>query len=229
MKLLSFHNNKTKKSIKHNYLTYVLHLAPGDLSGYETCPKRTPGCTASCLNTAGRGGWFKEGETTNVIQNARIRKTKMFFENRELFLEQLVSDIKLAVARAKKLNLTLAIRLNATSDIPWEKYNVIQQFPNVQFYDYTKIRNRKVKDLPNYHLTFSKAENNDKEVASELKKNTNVAVVFYKTLPDTYLGKPVVSGDETDLRFLDPANSVIGLLAKGRAKQDTSGFVVRYE
>lgn len=227
MNLLTAENTKIKKSIKHGYLTFILHLAPAKLSGYEVCPKRTEGCTAGCLNTAGHGGMFKPGHTTNHVQEARIRRTRMFFENRELFLQLLTQDIVRAKRTADRLKLTLAIRLNGTSDIPWEKYNIIQQFPDVQFYDYTKIRNRKVKDLANYHLTFSKSDGNDNDVRLELKKNTNVAVVFFKQLPDTYMGKRVVSGDETDLRFLDEKNVVIGLLAKGRAKKDTSGFVVR--
>jgi hypothetical protein len=46
-------------------------------------------------------------------------------------------------------------------------------------------------------------------------------------LPQTYLGKQVVDGDATDLRFLDPRGVIVGLKAKGKGKQDTSGFVVK--
>jgi len=227
MKLLTKSNQKVEKSIKEGYLTFILHLAPATLSGYETCPKRTEGCTLGCLNTSGHGGMFKKGETTNRVQEARIRRTKMFFEDREAFLRLLAHEINLAIKQASKLGLTLAIRLNGTSDLAWEKYGIIEQFPAVQFYDYTKIRNRKVKHLTNYHLTFSKADGNDMDVRLAANAGMNVAVVFAKELPSVYLGRPVVNGDYTDLRFLDPAGVIVGLTAKGRAKKDVSGFVVR--
>jgi hypothetical protein len=227
MKLLTKSNQKVEKSIKEGFLTFILHLAPATLSGFETCPKRTAGCTAGCLNTAGHGGMFKKGETTNRVQEARIRRTKMFFNDRENFLALLAHEIRLAQKQAVKLGLTLTIRLNGTSDLSWEKYGIIEQFPTVQFYDYTKIRNRKVKHLPNYHLTFSKADGNDLDVRLALSEGMNVAVVFDKKLPERYLGRQVVNGDYTDLRFKDPVGVVVGLTAKGRAKKDTSGFVVR--
>ncbi len=225
MKLLSTGNPKLLKGEKKGYMSFVLHLAPADLSGYETCPKRTAGCSAACLNTAGRGGMFKPGGT-NTIQEARKRKTRMFFEQRDEFLATLKKDIELGIKQAEKKGMTPVFRLNGTSDIAWEKYGIIEQFPNVQFYDYTKMRNRKVKHLTNYHLTFSKADGNDMDVRLAAAEGMNVAVVFEK-LPESYIGKSVVDGDDTDLRFLDPKGVVIGLKAKGRARKDTSGFVVR--
>ena len=232
-KLLSTANPKIQKGTKLGFLSFILHLAPATLSGKETCPKRTAGCTMACLNTAGRGGMFKKGENTNMIQQARIRKTKYFFENREGFLRDLVADIKLAIKQAAKLGLTPVFRLNGTSDLSWEKYtvpgtdvNIFQLFPNVQFYDYTKVLGRKVADIKNYHLTFSAADGNDADVAQAVKQGMNVAVVFDK-LPDTYLGRTVFNADDTDLRFLDPKGVVAGLKAKGKAKKDMSGFVRR--
>lgn len=225
MKLFTTGNPKLMKGEKKGYLSFVLHLAPADLSGYETCPKRTAGCSAACLNTAGRGGIFKKGETTNVIQQARIRKTKMFFENREQFLADLENDIRLGIKQAEKQGLIPAFRLNGTSDIAWEKYGIIEKFPNVQFYDYTKMRNRKVAHLKNYHLTFSKADGNDLDVRLAAEAGMNIAAVF-KNVPETYIGRTVINGDDTDLRFLDPKGVVVGLKAKGKAKKDTSGFVV---
>jgi len=120
MKLLSTGNPKVLKGMSQGYNTYILHLAPADLSGYETCAKRTAGCTAACLNTAGRGGMFKRGETTNVIQKARIRKTKMFFETRNYFMTLLVADIELAIKQSKRMNLIPVFRLNGTSDLAFE-------------------------------------------------------------------------------------------------------------
>lgn len=227
MILLTKNNQKVEKSLKDGYLTFILHLAPATLSGKEVCPKRTPGCTASCLNTSGHGGMFKAGETTNVVQDARIRRTKMFWDQREEFIATLKHEIVLAKKQALKLGIKLCIRLNGTSDLSWEKYGVIEAFPEVQFYDYTKVRGRKVSHLPNYHLTFSKAESNDMDVRLALSAGMNVAVVFAGDLPSTYMGREVVCGDDSDLRFLDPRGVVIGLTAKGRAKNDMSGFVVR--
>ena len=226
MKLFTTGNPKLMKGEKKGYLSFVLHLAPSDLSGKNTCPKATAGCIASCLNTAGRGGIFKKGDSTNVIQQARIRKTKMFFEKREEFLAALESDIKAGIKQAAKLGLTPAFRLNGTSDISWEKYGIIEKFPDVQFYDYTKVLGRKVAHLPNYHLTFSRAESNEMDARLAASNGMNVAVVFKKDLPATYFGKKVINGDDTDLRFLDERGVIVGLKAKGKAKKDVSGFVV---
>ncbi len=226
MKLLSTANPKIQKGTKLGYLSFILHLAPATLSGKETCPKRTAGCTAACLNTAGRGGMFRKGENTNMIQQARIRKTRMFFEQRDAFMAQLEKDIKLGIKQAAKLGLTPVFRLNGTSDLAWEKYGIIEKFPQVQFYDYTKVLGRKVAHLPNYHLTFSAADGNDADVARAVAQGMNVAAVF-DALPETYMGRTVINADETDLRFLDPKGVIAGLKAKGRAKKDTSGFVRR--
>ena len=232
-KLLSTANPKIQKGTKLGYLSFILHLAPATLSGRETCPKRTAGCTAACLNTAGRGGMFKKGENTNVIQQARIRKTQLFFSDRDTFMEYLEQDINKGIKMARKLGLTPVFRLNGTSDLAWEKYtckgsdkNIFEMFDNVQFYDYTKVLGRKVADIPNYHLTFSAADGNDADVAKAIQQGMNVAVVFDK-LPETYMGRPVNNADDTDLRFLDPKGTIAGLKAKGRAKKDTSGFVRR--
>jgi len=228
-KLLSTANPKIQKGTKMGYLSFILHLAPADLSGKETCPKRTAGCTAACLNTAGRGGMFKRGETTNMIQKARIRKTNYFFNDRRAFMMDLVEDISKAIKFAERKGLTPVFRLNGTSDLSWEKYecydvgaaNIFEAFPNVQFYDYTKVLGRKVKHIPNYHLTFSKADGNDADVAEALMQGMSVVAVYDK------IPEGVPSADETDLRFLDTKGIMLGLKAKGRAKKDYSGFVIR--
>jgi hypothetical protein len=226
-KLLSTANPKIQKGTKMGYLSFILHLAPSDLSGKNTCPKATAGCIAACLNTAGRGGMFKKGETTNMIQKARIRKTQYFFNNRAEFMVDLANDIKKAIRFAERKGLTPVFRLNGTSDLSWEKYeviegyNIFEMFPNVQFYDYTKVLGRKTAQYPNYHLTFSKADGNDSDVAEALMQGMSVVAV-YDQIPE---GVP--SADETDLRFLDPKGTMLGLKAKGRAKKDYSGFVIR--
>jgi hypothetical protein len=239
MKLLSTGNPKVLKGVAHGFNTYILHLAPADLSGREVCPKRTVGCSAACLNTAGRGGMFKRGESTNAIQQARIRKTQLFFNNRNEFMRLLVADITLAIKQSKRLGLTPVFRLNGTSDLSWEKYevqvgnmhftNIFEAFPHVQFYDYTKVLGRKVSGIPNYHLTFSAADGNDVDVLKAIQQGYNIATVFgikkTQEMPESYLGRPVFNGDESDLRFLDPKGVVVGLYAKGKAKKDTTGFV----
>ena len=239
MKLLSTGNPKVLKGMKQGFNTYILHLAPANVSGYETCPKRTAGCTAACLNTAGRGGMFKRGESTNVIQEARKRKTKLFFENRTEFMAQLVKDIELGIKQSAKLDLVPVFRLNGTSDLAFEKYDVVRNgvtyknifaaFPEVQFYDYTKILGRKFQDIANDHLTFSAADGNDADVLKAIAQGYNIATVFgikkTEPMPESYNGLPVFNGDESDLRFLDPKGVVVGLYAKGKAKKDTTGFV----
>jgi len=220
-KLLSTANPKIQKGTKLGYLSFILHLAPSTLSGKNTCPKATAGCIAACLNTAGRGGMFRKGETTNTIQKARIRKTKQYFDEREQFLADLEADIRKAIKFAEKQGLIPVFRLNGTSDLSVEKWGIIEKFPTVQFYDYTKVLGRKVSHLPNYHLTFSKADGNDADVAEALLQGMSVVAV-YDEIP---AGVP--SADETDLRFLDPKGIMLGLKAKGRAKKDYSGFVIR--
>jgi hypothetical protein len=231
MKLLSTGNPKTLKGMSQGFMTYILHLAPSDVSGHNTCPKATAGCKAACLNTAGQGGMIKKGETTNNVQKARIRKTVQFFFDREQFMFELVADINLAIKQSAKKGFIPVFRLNGTSDISWEKYevdgadNIFALFPSVQFYDYTKVLGRKVSHIPNYHLTFSQADGNDADVAKAIAQGMNVTVVFDK-VPAQYKGSTVFDGDETDLRFLDPKGVVVGLKAKGKAKKDTTGFVV---
>jgi len=239
MKLLSTGNPKTLKGVEQGFNTYILHLAPADVSGFEVCPKRTKGCTDACLNLAGRGGMFKRGEITNVIQEARKRKTVFFKEERAGFMEWLVADIELAIKQSKRMGLTPVFRLNGTSDISWEKYSVVRKgqafsnifeaFAEVTFYDYTKVLGRRVAGITNYSLTFSAADGNELDVYNAISQGYNIAVVFglkkTQPMPESYLGRPVFNGDESDLRFLDPKGVVVGLYAKGKAKKDTTGFV----
>jgi hypothetical protein len=223
MKLLSTTNYKTSKGEKLGILTGILYLAPAKISGYEVCPMRSAGCTAACLYTAGMGAFSN-------VQQARIKKTKMFFEQREEFFKLLHKDIKSLIAKAKKENLTPAIRLNGTSDINWVRFKIFEQYPEVQFYDYTKMLNHLTKDVANYHITFSKNESNDVDCKIALERGYNVAVVFNTkkglSLPPFWNDYPVYDGDDTDVRFYDPDNHVIGLRAKGMAKKDNSGFVI---
>jgi hypothetical protein len=224
MKLLTLGNTKTVKGEAMGYQTYIMHLAPSTLSGYNTCPMASTGCAAACLNTAWRGRF-------TTTQEARIRKTKWFFEDRETFMAQLVKDITTAIRKAGREGFVPVFRLNGTSDIRWETVpvggfrNIMEMFPTVTFYDYTKLQNRR--DLPfNYHLTFSRSEENYAAVDMMMAAGYNVAIVFNE-LPAVYNGYTVIDGTETDLRFLDEKGVVVGLLAKGKAKKDVSGFTVQ--
>lgn len=242
-KLLTMGNPKIAKGEAQGYLTFILHLSPASLSGYNVCPMATQGCKAACLNTAGRGGMAKgagrltvaeieAGLRTNTIQAARIRKTRWFFEDRDGFMSALADDVAKAIRYATKRGYVPVFRLNGTSDIRWERVpvrgcaNIMDLFHTVQFYDYTKIANRR--DLPaNYALTFSLADGNDVQAYAALAAGLNVAAVFRSAdvIPPAYLGVPTFNGDESDLRFLDPRGVVVALYAKGNAKRDQSGFV----
>lgn len=229
MKLLTTANTKIKKGEALGFQTFGVHLAPSNLSGFNTCKHASIGCGDSCLNTAGHGIF-------STVQNARIEKTKFFFKDKALFMAQLVKEITSAIKSAERKNLIPCFRLNLTSDLPWEKIlingkNIFDLFPSVQFYDYTKYVSRMslflAGELPsNYHLTFSRSESNESLVDAVLASGGNVAVVFRGELPASWKGKRVVSGDESDLRFNDPQNVIVGLVEKGKAKKDSSGFVV---
>ena len=252
-KLLNIDQNaKTVKGQKKGYMTAILYLAPYKLSGYNVCPMaELAGCIGDCLNTAGRGGMARaDAETVDVeghivklnsIQKARIRKTKQFMEDRETFMCVLACEIIAAQKKATKRDLELVVRLNGTSDIRWETVKfgplnatIFEHFPDVQFYDYTKIANRK--NIPaNYHLTFSVSARKEfypiwDAAQAHYKRGMNYAVVFRgKTLPAVYQGYRVINGDESDLRFLDEKGVVVGLKAKGNAKKSNSGFAVAAE
>ena len=229
MKLLTTANFKTVKGEKLGYLTGILYLAPAKISGYEVCPRRSAGCTEACLYTAGMGAF-------STVQQARIKKTKQFFEDRDNFLMQLRKDITALVRKAKKTNMIPAIRLNGTSDIEWTRFGIMEEFPDVQFYDYTKVLSRiehPEQDRPaNYHITFSRNESNDDECEKALRLGFNVAAVFStkkgEMFPKSWKEYFVYDGDETDLRFEDPKGGfIIGLRAKGKAKKDLSNFVIK--
>jgi hypothetical protein len=223
------YNPKTKKGRARGYSTAILHFAPAGLSGYDVCQYATDGCRASCLNTAGHGGIKLDENGLNDIQRARIARTRMYFLNRFLFNQLLVRSIQTHIRRALRNGLIPVVRLNGTSDLPWERIRlndgrtVLETFPEIQFYDYTK-------HPANYSLTFSRAESNHDDVDRVLAAGANVAAVFGvkpHQLPAAYAGRPVVDGDNDDLRFLDPTGVFVGLSAKGRGKKDTSGFVIR--
>lgn len=233
--LLNVKNAKTIKGEKKGFRTYILYLASHTNNDYgkNLCPMATKGCSKGCLVTAGFGRF-------ESVVKGRIKKSNWFISNRKTFLERLVMEIEMAITDAKENNLIPVFRLNGTSDIQWENIkiyhnkNVFELFPDIIFYDYTKIVNRFNKTLPaNYNLTFSYSAEEDYYsgringiTESLLKMGINVSVVFRNKLPKTFLGFPVVDGDVDDLRFTNNKGVIIGLHAKGKAKKDTTGFVI---
>jgi hypothetical protein len=225
-------NPKLEKGLDLGYLSFGLHFAPGTISGKQVCASASAGCLKACLYTSGHGKFTR-------TQEARIRKTQRFFNDRTAFLADMVKEVEAAIRRADRLGLKPAFRLNLTSDIRWETVpvmvggaefpNIMSAFPSVQFYDYSKHTNR-VNLPPNYHLTFSRSESNDDKVEQMFVAGYNVAIVFdtpkNKPLPTEYMGRPVIDGRTHDLRFLDPKGVWVGLSALADAKKDTSGFVV---
>jgi len=227
-------NAKTVKGQKEGFLTGILYMAPANLSGYNTCSMAAIAqCDVACLNTAGLGGVYTS------IQEARIKKARLYFEHRALFMHNIVLDIKKLIAAASKKGFIPLVRLNGTSDIKWENVpltvdgidypNIMSVFPDLQFYDYTKIANRV--DLPkNYDITFSYSGvlKYQKYVNIALQNKMRIAVVFRseKQIPAKFLGLNCVSGDNTDIRHIEAGNIIVALYAKGKAKKDRTGFVV---
>ena len=219
---------KTVKGQKIGYLTGICYLVPDD----KLCPMaRMAGCMAGCLRTAGRGAF-------DSVQAARAAKTAFFREHREAFMLSLAADVWSLARRAEKLGMQPLVRPNGTSDIPFENIPVVdgktifQLFPDVQFYDYTKHPSRKLegKTAGNYDLTYSFSAITPKEVSIKgliNPANRRTAVVFDRreNIPASFRGWPVVDGDDTDVRHIEPARVVVALYAKGRARSDTSGFV----
>lgn len=235
-------NAKLSKNLGVNdqWQTSILYLSPSDSSGLtdrsgrrvNLCPAASAGCKSACLNTAGRG-------VMSSVQLGRLRKTKLYVEDRAEFNRQLISDLETISRRQQRSGIKQAVRLNGTSDIAWEDHAVLrdgveyrgvpQAFPELQFYDYTKLVTRVTRSqLDNYHLTFSRSEVNDRATRylNHMHWNVNIAIVFLDKLPDCLGGRVVIDGTAHDMRFLDPPGAIVGLLAKGKAKRDDTGFAI---
>jgi hypothetical protein len=223
---------KTVKGLKLGFLTGILYLSPANLSGNNVCSMaKTAECIDGCLNMSGRGVF------TNV-QLARLAKTDWYFNERNSFMAELIDSVQALIRQAAREGLTPLVRLNGTSDILWEKIavtykgftypNIMALFPQVIFYDYTKVVNRTVP--ANYDLTFSYsgALEFKKYVDLAIAAKMRIAVVFRTVadIPKTFLGLRVIPGDNSDIRHVEPKNKIVALYAKGPAKYDTGPFVV---
>jgi hypothetical protein len=212
-------SSKIIKGVKKNVDTYVIYLAPSTLSGYNVCPKANTECKALCLNESGHNKMAAVGEVS-IIDNSRIGKTKLLFEKRKFFSQWVVAEIKAKKAQAESRGRELAVRINGTSDISPEIIkvggkNLLELFPEIMFYDYTKVFKRHVllMKYPNYDLTFSFNGYNWLECEAALSVGMRVAVVFEK-VPKTFRGIRVMDGDETDLRYMDDTDVIVGLKFK---------------
>ena len=228
-------NAKTIKGEELGFKTYIIYMSPEkqNVKGKNLCPNASKGCAAACLNTAGRGAFSN-------VQKARLNKTEYFLNEKEEFKQQMFKELTKAY---KKYGSTLAVRLNGTTDIPYENIkimddkNIMELFPNVQFYDYTKSFKRILSyskgEMPaNYHLTYSVDERAVTKInaMTALSLGVNVAMVFgvkdETELPDTYMGYKVINGDIHDLTWLHGEGVIVGLKAKGKGKKDETGFVI---
>lgn len=225
---------KTMKGETFGFLTGIMYLAPFKSTKYNTCSMaQIAQCGEACLYTAGRGAM------SNVM-TGRINKTLWFYEDRNSFMVQLALNIRQLINKANKSNLIPLVRLNGTSDIRWETVsftdtngteynNIMEAFPTVQFYDYTKDVNRK--DIPsNYDLTFSYSGVIEYQpyVNKAIANGMRIAVVFrdVASIPSSFKGMNVIGGDNSDIRHLEDKGVVVALYAKGKAKLDMTGFVV---
>lgn len=221
-------SSKIKKNLKvSNNLTYIIYMAPADLAGYNVCPMATAECKKGCLSTSGRAAMsIIKGD--NKVMGARIKKTRLFFEHQSFFMDWVIMEINRFKTQAERKGYEFSVRLNGTSDIDWVNIkhngqNIFQIFPDVHFYDYTKIPTKFFTSPENYHLTFSYTGRNVKTCQSVLKAGFNVAVVFNvkheNELPKKFMGYDVVNGDLTDFRPNDGNGVIIGLKWKNIANK----------
>jgi hypothetical protein len=228
-------SSKIAKGLKYDEMTYILYLAPADRSGYEVCPMRSEECTAACLNESGHN---RIDIHENVINKSRITKTKLFFENRPFFMSWLVDEIRSAQKKAIAAGKSFSVRLNGTSDLSPEQFhldgkNILEIFPEVQFYDYTKVYNRirLTQKYSNYDLTFSYSGTNAVQCQDALLQNVRVAVVF-ETVPAEFWGRQVIDGDAYDMRYQDLGGVIVGLKYKkvrNKLELQKSSFVISQE
>lgn len=222
------HSSKLMHNTTINVACYGVYLSAADNAyGLEVCNKQTSkACRKFCLVGSGRNKIdFLAGK--HNVQNARNRRTMLYFANRELFCKILDVEIQRAKRQAERQGHIFAIRFNCTSDIPLTSLNkfpngqnILERYHDVQIYDYTKrpINLKISEQYKNYHVVLSYYKGNDNLAKEWLAKGNSIAVVFGVTkaedMPKTFMGYPVINGDLYDARFYDPKNCVVGLKYK---------------
>jgi Gene product 88 len=224
-RLLSAANHKQEKGEGYRSVGLTLTPRATGRAGRNLCPFATKGCARSCFADFDRLAWPK-------VKRAAVARTLLLGRHPELFRAILKADLARELALAG-LFMRVVARLNVVSDVAWEREypGLFAEFPTIQFMDYTKDISRILDPArpANYHLTFSRSENNEHDCRRALAAGHNVTVVFRKPpFPATFWGHPVIDGDVNDLRFLDPAPCIVALKAKGAgARRDTTGFVLQ--
>ena len=230
-------SSKTKKNATvSGQETYIVYFAPASTSGYNVCSHSTPECRRGCLATSGRAGMeLNAKEKITRIEQARIKKTRLFYEHPEFFMAWMIAEIEAKQALAEKKNMGFSVRLNGTSDIDWQNVKVNGQsifeiFPDITFYDYTKNPNKFIGKPDNYHLTLSYTGRNWKACEAVLKQGVNVAVVFdvkrEADIPAKFRGYNVINGDITDYRVDDAKGIIVGLKWKHIADKEAEAQVL---
>lgn len=229
-------NAKMVYSMNNGVESYCVHLAPSTMSGRNVCPN-SEHCKEFCLNGSGRNksDILLRGEEHSIINSARIKRTDAFYKKRDLFMQTLIHEIQVAQKRAIRNGRGFAVRLNGTSDLSplvfkYQGKNILEWFPNVQFYDYTKVptRYRLLSKYKNYDLTFSFDGHNWDKCEEILKQGGKVAVIFEnENMPTSYKGYKVIDASGYDMRFLDPGNTVMGLHYHRTANDYKSGKYVK--
>lgn len=262
-KFKTFFSVDSPKAIKakdYGHLNAINYMAPhksGSLADhvFNLCGNASPGCIAICLGReSGRAEMMAKGATTNTVRDSRERKARWLMSpDRAACMREMFYHVAKLIKRAREMELTLVVRPNGATDLPWEamyleidaafamilsaisgtiiepgKHTLMSAFPNTQFVDYTKSAKRMFKAMPaNYDLTFSRSETNHDDCVRVLAAGKNVAIIFGKPMPADWEGFPVIDGDKHDLRHLDPKGVVVGLKPKGhKAKTDRTGFVI---
>lgn len=242
-KIFSTDSAKAIKAQGFGYINAIHYMAPASLSGVNLCPHSSAACRALCLGwESGQAGMVSHDAQINSVRASRIAKAQRFMKDRKAYMADMVRSIEIELAKAEKAGKRLCVRPNGATDIRFEAIgcirdgivyrNLMQAFPTVDFVDYTKNPRAFDRALPaNYHLTFSRSEENEATALELLARGVNVAAVFAGDKPAVWNGFTVIDGDEHDLRQLDPRGArgfVIALSPKGRkAKRDVSGFVIR--
>ncbi|RXJ97634.1 hypothetical protein CRU98_12935 [Arcobacter sp. CECT 8986] len=249
--------NLLSKKINDNTITATLYLAAQknimhapmygieydnkkiNLSKVNLCKKSTNGCVAACIY---HNGLFQNSHfSKNKIKQARIKRTFKFLLQKNEFFEKLIKEIKSLKRKAKKENLRLLIQLNKTSDILWEKEefeykeesykNIMEFFPDVEFFDYTKydiLKNRK--KLPqNYTLIYSRAGMNKgklidswEDLKAYLNKNISIALVCSYDIKNELLNNETYD----DYNIYDAADYESGKIS---IKNSTEGSILLHE
>jgi len=225
-------NFKLEKQNGIEYLIAGIALAPHKRSGFNVCIAAGE-CSRVCSL------WFSGRTVTEVVRNAMLNRTSLFFNDREAFFQQLAKETARHIHKAKKLGVLPAVRPNVASDLDWSDY--ARANPELTLYDYTEVKSRlaKVKrgDWPsNYQLTYSINERSHwRTITSYLDAGFNCSIVFdteynpqshkIGALPNRWTigGKSwqVVDGDKHDLRLtkFDGCGKLVGLRFKGSRKR----------